>query len=115
MRWWFVPVANLVMPYLAVRELWMRSSQVGLRPRTGRLRELLPAGWWLFCVSTAPLLLLADWTAGAHPASLRNRSVVTAIAFLLWHAVAMIISALLAVAVVYVIERSGIPSPGPGD
>lgn len=37
---WFVPIANLVLPYLTVREVWIAST-----PR-GRLTAALVAAWW---------------------------------------------------------------------
>jgi hypothetical protein len=42
--WWFVPLANLFMPYLAVRELW-RASVAGAR-HEGRTSGLLVPAWW---------------------------------------------------------------------
>ena len=53
--WWFVPFANLVMPYVAVREVDRRSRTDGqFRTDTG------PVGWWwaAFLVSVVPAVRL---------------------------------------------------------
>jgi Domain of unknown function (DUF4328) len=45
--WWFVPVANLWMPYLTTRELWQGSGA-----GTGE-RDRLLQGWWFTWVATS--------------------------------------------------------------
>lgn len=48
--WFFVPLANLVMPFIAMRELWQASAQ----PRDWQLAPSSPAipVWWAFWLGT---------------------------------------------------------------
>lgn len=55
--WWFIPFANIVMPYLAVRELWKASD-----PNAGPIEWKAPGGaaiigwWWAGRLATQVLL-----------------------------------------------------------
>lgn len=51
--WWFVPVANLWVPFLTTRELW-RGSGAGPGPR-----DRLLALWWFLWVATSVLSVVA--------------------------------------------------------
>ncbi|HYU57511.1 MAG TPA: DUF4328 domain-containing protein [Actinomycetota bacterium] len=45
--WWFIPVANIWMPYLTVRELW-RASDPAAGPSDWKTRQARPVlAWWL--------------------------------------------------------------------
>jgi hypothetical protein len=60
--WYFVPVANLIKPYDAMREIWRASAD----PQ-GWWRAPAPArlgGWWFFFLVTAILGVVAPWLAG---------------------------------------------------
>lgn len=57
--WHFVPVANLVMPYLAVREAWRASARAARRDEEVETR-LLPA-WWGLWLGTNILGNGATW------------------------------------------------------
>jgi hypothetical protein len=50
---WFVPVANLFVPYLVVRELW-RCSHF-----EGSAQPAVVALWWAACIAPLVLLLLS--------------------------------------------------------
>ena len=43
---WFVPLSNLVLPYVAVRDLWIASGAKG-RPGGSLVAGSLVAGWWV--------------------------------------------------------------------
>ena len=43
--WWFVPIANLWMPYRVVREVWH-----GSRRYPERTHPLFTLWWWLWCI-----------------------------------------------------------------
>ena len=58
--WWFVPVANLFMPFLGVRELARRSSAGAGEDR--RSSHLVLATWWL-CWIAATLLSIGGFGA----------------------------------------------------
>lgn len=47
---WFVPFANLVIPYLCLRELWKRFGD----------ERLLPQLYWAACIGSYVLLILGD-------------------------------------------------------
>jgi hypothetical protein len=53
--WWFVPFANLVMPYLTVRELWDGAGHASRAPATRRDWRLL--AWWLAYISSTYLVV----------------------------------------------------------
>ena len=46
---WFVPVANLVLPYVAVRDLWVASGAIGRLGGSLTAGSLI-AGWWIVWV-----------------------------------------------------------------
>jgi Domain of unknown function (DUF4328) len=65
---WFVPVANLVLPLFAVRELY-RASDPDVGPDDWRRGRTFPAlwVWWAAFLSALALLALAYNGLGAHP------------------------------------------------
>jgi hypothetical protein len=56
--WWFIPFANLVMPYVCVRELaTISAARAGSTPRRG-----LPGVWWaLFLAAVVASVIAAAW------------------------------------------------------
>lgn len=112
--WWFVPLANLVMPYLAVRELWRASTASGGegpgQPGGGPgppERGPGPSGfplvplWWASWVGSSVLALVG--AAVGDP-----RRVSTVIAQSGWFAaseLATVVAAALALALVRGVER----------
>lgn len=56
--WWFIPFANLVMPYVCVRELsTVSAARAGSTPRRG-----LPVVWWvLFLAAVVASIVAAVW------------------------------------------------------
>lgn len=56
---WFVPVANLVMPYLMVRQLWQGAQR--RRTQTTRVPWVMPV-WWASFLMSAPAVAIA-WYA----------------------------------------------------
>ena len=56
--WWFIPFANLVMPYVCVRELsTISAARAGSTPRRG-----LPVVWWaLFLAAAVASIVAAIW------------------------------------------------------
>jgi uncharacterized protein DUF4328/zinc ribbon protein len=63
--WWFVPFANIVMPFLAVRELWKASDPEGgsvgwQMVKTG---PLLPI-WWALWLGWSALMSVASTISG---------------------------------------------------
>jgi hypothetical protein len=60
--WWFVPFANLVMPYLTMRELWDHAGRTGTAE--GRVATRRPlVGWWF--TELASLLVILGGVGGA--------------------------------------------------
>ena len=57
--WWFVPFANLVVPYQLTRETWV-GSEPSDEPRAGGSGLVL--GWWLALVITQPVLGFVAFT-----------------------------------------------------
>jgi hypothetical protein len=49
--WWFVPIANWWMPFVAMRELHRRSAQTAGRRRAGGSATL--GAWWAFWLASA--------------------------------------------------------------
>jgi hypothetical protein len=62
---WFIPVANFVIPFLVVREVWRRSTQRG----AGVLW-----GWWLAFVAGRLLILVDPGDATLHDVRVRDWS-----------------------------------------
>jgi uncharacterized protein DUF4328 len=62
--WWFAPLANLVIPFLAIQELYRGSVPRSNDPRRSR-RTALPIVWWLASLSAYFLLILSDGTRGS--------------------------------------------------
>lgn len=54
--WWFVPIANLGMPYLTVRELWTTSVP---EPDGSRRARAPKIGWWWAAYLAAGLLSIS--------------------------------------------------------
>jgi tetratricopeptide (TPR) repeat protein len=48
--WWFIPIANLVRPYQAIREIWKASSPNSLDATSWQAEKSSPMllAWWLF-------------------------------------------------------------------
>jgi hypothetical protein len=55
--WWFIPIANLFMPYLAVRELWDNVGRPPGAPSAGR-RDWKLLTWWLSYIASSYLVLI---------------------------------------------------------
>jgi hypothetical protein len=55
--WWFIPFANFVMPYRAMRELWRRS---GAADAEGQGAERPLQMWWGLYASAIAILLVAE-------------------------------------------------------
>lgn len=49
--WWFVPFADLVMPYLTVRELWDNAGWPGTGQRMSPARRSVAAWWFVYLAS----------------------------------------------------------------
>ena len=47
---WFIPIANLVIPFLVVRETWHRSNPAAVSGGDRRASTVLIWGWWLLFV-----------------------------------------------------------------
>lgn len=54
---WFIPVANLVLPYMVARELWAKAG--GRVVRSGPLLAL----WWAACIVTVGINLVGNFHA----------------------------------------------------
>lgn len=55
--WWFIPFANLVKPFLVVREVWRESdpefdSTMAFAPRNDGSAPLYMSFWWLFWLTS---------------------------------------------------------------
>ena len=55
--WWFIPLANLVMPYLCVRELWDGAGRVPGSPAAAR-RDWKLLTWWLTYIASSYLVVI---------------------------------------------------------
>jgi Domain of unknown function (DUF4328) len=59
--WWFIPFANIVMPYLTVRELWKASDpEAGAIEWRARGGAAIVGFWW-----TGRLAMQALWQIGS--------------------------------------------------
>lgn len=47
---WFIPFANLVIPFLVVRETWSRSDPASVNRNDGGSSTTLVLGWWLLFI-----------------------------------------------------------------
>jgi hypothetical protein len=117
--WWFVPVANFVMPFRAVRELWNAStSHASGSDDVVPGAPLVLVAWWAFCLARIPLGAVA--AAVSPERSLTPNELLR----LTWLGMAgdavLVIAGALAVAVVMGVERRhrallGAPRPVPAE
>lgn len=70
---WFVPLIGLVVPPLAMRELWNRSESRD-RHEQGKAHVVAIAGWWA-CLIGGALLQVLFYTAVAIPLTPELRSI----------------------------------------
>jgi hypothetical protein len=113
--WWFVPVANLWMPFVAMRELDRRSTPDGTPRHAGAV-----LGWWWaawLCRTLVPAVgisvaltdVLWDWIRAIpdDAASVDVTPIANAVApWLLVAAALEVVTAMLAIAVVARIDRA---------
>jgi hypothetical protein len=101
--WWFVPVANLFMPFLSVRELWKASAPLGdgsAWPRTATWPVI--GWWWVSWIAAKPI----GWIARFMRTSDDPHAVVVANYWWMASSALSVIAAILAILVVRsVIER----------
>lgn len=62
--WFFIPFANLAMPFMAMRDLWHASHGAGSSPGT---TPPLLAAWWGCFLSGGILMTLSNVAASANP------------------------------------------------
>jgi heme/copper-type cytochrome/quinol oxidase subunit 2 len=106
--WWFIPFANIVMPYLTVRELWKASDPEGgsVGWQMVKTTPLLPF-WWACWLGYAVLVSIGT-SILASAESNGIASVPTRISVTWWSIagqVAYIVAAVLAIQIVRQIEQ----------
>lgn len=109
--WWFVPFANLVMPYLAMRELDRRSTRSGQPRSAGAALPWWWAAWLAQSLLPAIAVMAAIWprleawvrSVEARPEEIDFTSIANAAAP--WLAVAGVLGLVAAVLAVRVVGR----------
>jgi heme/copper-type cytochrome/quinol oxidase subunit 2 len=106
--WWFVPFANIVMPYLTVRELWKASDPEGgsVGWQMGKTSPVLPF-WWACWLGYAVLVSIGSSILASADAN-GVASVDTRIAVTWWSIagqVAYVVAAVLAILIVRQVEE----------
>lgn len=101
--WWFVPVANLFMPFVGVGELWKASAPEGDGAAWSRTASWPVIGWWWACwIAAKPL----GWIARFMRTTEDPRTVVAANYWWMVSSALTVVAAILAILVVRsVIER----------
>ncbi|MEA2521069.1 MAG: hypothetical protein QOI81_715 [Actinomycetota bacterium] len=127
--WWFVPLANFVMPYLTMRELWDNAGRGGSGAPRSRDRRPITVWWFGYLVATLVMLgafgalvpSFASWVRAAPTTAPGEFPTLTFTAaalrqFYLWTAIGDLFRALaagLAIGVVRTISRREDAAPVP--
>jgi hypothetical protein len=93
--WWFVPIANLVKPYLIVADLWRR-----LAPTTAEQGTGLVLMWWLAWVGGGIAGWIVGWIEPATVADLRSLLILTTITI-----ASQAVGGILLIRIVWEVER----------
>jgi hypothetical protein len=101
--YWFIPLANLFLPYLVMSDLWQRSHG-GNRPEEDSIRPRWLLGlWWVAWFATNVLMGLGN-AAGLTSTDLVSQVAATGI--WIWAYGGLVVAAVLAIFVVLRIERA---------
>jgi hypothetical protein len=95
--WWFIPIANLVMPYRTMRELWQGSHSDGALTEPSTRVSL----WWVALLAMNSLGVVATQLASTNEID----SVALSARFLLASELVAVVAALLAISLVNGITR----------
>jgi hypothetical protein len=88
---WFIPIANLVIPFLVVRDIWRRSFTPPTEPQTSASVSPLLWWWWVTFVVGYVALLISPSVSTLHSLNVRDGAHIAALVVLLVSAVLLII------------------------
>ena len=108
--WWFVPIANLVKPYWAMKELWQNSDPENFESDIGWDDEgtgsRLVGWWWGFHVAMSVVINMASMIERGAVANSSLKPPIDAFLFATWtYAVGNVLSFVAAVLAIRVVLR----------